>query len=130
MAFEMFEPHESSNDSHTEFQASVVHRGGHPIIVLEGEIDLAAGDSVRACIAEALRTSPRVEFDLSGVTFMGSTGINMLLLTCRATGGLQETVTLRSPSAAVMRVLELTAVDRAFTVAGDHPGHGSSRQRQ
>ncbi|GGY80447.1 STAS domain-containing protein [Streptomyces omiyaensis] len=84
--------------------------GGVHLVHLTGEIDHATGDTLRG----ALRSTgprPRVVADLSQVTFMDSSGINILIhahheLT-RAGGWLR----LAAPSPAVQRILTIVGLD-------------------
>ena len=55
-------------------------RDGWTVLVLEGELDLAeAGDATRALAAAAEGASLGVEADLTGLGFLGSTGIRVLI---------------------------------------------------
>ena len=50
------------------------------IIRLTGEIDMATAPAVRSAALSAIhRVSPYLHIDLSGVTFMDSTGLDALL---------------------------------------------------
>ena len=72
---------------------------------LEGEIDLAVADQ----LAEALSTSiagGTTAVDVSGVTFIDSTGLKVLLSAANALDGQGPLVLLR-PSSAVRRVLDI-----------------------
>jgi anti-sigma B factor antagonist len=52
--------------------------------VLDGDVDLTSGQAVRDAVCEALDEGAReVVLDLSGVTFLDSTGLNSLLNTAR-----------------------------------------------
>lgn len=54
--------------------------GGDAIVVaVAGEIDLGSIGTVRAALTDALARHRRVVADLSGVRFMGSTGLNELV---------------------------------------------------
>jgi anti-anti-sigma factor len=51
---------------------------------LEGDVDLGSGQAVRDAVCEGLDAGARdVVLDLSGVTFLDSTGLNALLNTAR-----------------------------------------------
>ena len=51
---------------------------------LEGDVDLSSGQAVRDAVCEALDEGAReIVLDLSGVSFLDSTGLNALLNTAR-----------------------------------------------
>lgn len=54
--------------------------------------------------------------DLSGVTFIDSTGIRAMVRADNELRAGERTLIIRSPSAPVMRILELTALDERFRV--------------
>jgi anti-anti-sigma factor len=57
---------------------------GTAVLALEGDVDLSSGQAVRDAVCEALDAGAReVVLDLSGVTFLDSTGLNALLNTAR-----------------------------------------------
>jgi anti-anti-sigma factor len=75
------------------------------VVVLEGDIDLAVADDVLTVIlAAAERGTTTV--DLSGVTFIDSSGLNALLVASRELNG-DGPLRLRSPSRSVRRLLDL-----------------------
>ncbi len=80
---------------------------GAGVVVAEGELDLDAVSTMRACLADPSITT----IDLAAVTFIDSSVIAVLLEAHRLrqpTGGLR----LRRPSRQVQRVLQLSGVDR------------------
>lgn len=85
---------------------------GH-IICLTGELDLAGAPAVQRELERVEATdAAAIVIDLSGLTFMDSTGVR-LLLTASARSRLDaERLTLLRGPAAVQRVLELTGVER------------------
>ena len=80
---------------------------GVPIIKLTGEIDLSNADSVRAAIEPTVSSAPeRIVFDLSGLDFLDSSGIALLLYVAAKSGSVQ----VRNPSEIVRRIIEVTGL--------------------
>ena len=80
---------------------------GVPIIKLTGEIDLSNADKVRAAIEPTVSSAPeRIVFDLSGLDFLDSSGIALLLYVAAKTG----TVQIQNPSEIVRRIIEVTGL--------------------
>src|SRR5215203_3725862 len=94
---------------------------GECVVVVDGEIDMTATDELWRCI-EQVRTSGRpMVLDLARVTFMDSAGIHLLLRTYAAHGRVPEAVTLRAPSEAVTRTLEMVGLADMFRIDGTPP---------
>lgn len=113
------------------FDVHVVAQDGHPVVVLQGEIDLAAADRLDAAITEAIAAGPRITVDLSGTSFMDSTGVNALIDAHHRLGQVPEAVVLRDPSPTVRRVLAVAGIEDLFTVqiAGAPAGPGAPDRR-
>jgi anti-sigma B factor antagonist len=84
-------------------------------MVLTGEIDLAARDAVGAALADGLAERPtirRLVVDLSGVSFIDSSGLSAAIVvparTAEELGITFEVVT----GEGVLRALELSGLDR------------------
>ena len=90
---------------------------GYVTVLVSGELDLHTASTLRDAALAALRqhgTCLRV--DLEGVTFMDSTGIEVLLATRRRAELEGGSLTLLSPTQAVWRVIEVTGLDKLFTI--------------
>jgi len=90
---------------------------------VSGEIDLYTAPALREAALAALRqhgTTLRV--DLRDVTFMDSTGIEVLLATRRRAELEGGSLTLCRLTPAVRRVIEVTGLDRLFTIVPDESG--------
>lgn len=87
--------------------AAVTFEVGVPVITLTGEIDVSNVDLLRATIEPAIETAPeRVVFDLTGLEFMDSSGVALLLHAATRAGS----VHLRRPSSIVRRIIEITGL--------------------
>jgi anti-sigma B factor antagonist len=85
--------------------------------VLKGELDLAAETSALDELTPVIERGPDViVFDLSGVEFIDSTGLRVLL-TCRSKAAeAGSRLVLTAPSNAVQRLLEVTKLADRFEV--------------
>ncbi len=76
-------------------------------LVLEGEIDSYTAPE----LAERLETDRSIEVvDLAAVTFIDSSGLRVLVQAHQARAETSSTLRLRSPSAAVQRLLEISGL--------------------
>jgi anti-sigma B factor antagonist len=92
-------------------------RGGRPALAVSGEIDLA----VAARFAQELEslvgdTAGAGLVDLSGVTFIDSSGVRELLKAKHAATTAGGELSLLNPSASCRHVLEISGVWSEFTV--------------
>jgi anti-anti-sigma factor len=88
------------------------------MVAVTGEIDPTTAALFRTALEEAGTRAPRVVVDLSGVTFIDSTGISALIhahQSVRPPG----TLVLRSPSPTARRLLDLTGLDQIMSIEGD-----------
>src|SRR5262249_6635885 len=86
---------------------------GAPIIAVSGELDMSNAGKLDAAVDSLVAKDPeRLVFDLSGLRFMDSAGIAVLL---GAAGKVAE-IELRDPSPPVRRVVELTGLTRVLSV--------------
>jgi len=81
--------------------------GAAPTVALSGELDSSNVPQLQTAVAAILAEHPqRVVFDLSGLRFMDSAGISVLV----KLAGEIETVQIRDPSPIVRRVIEITGL--------------------
>lgn len=89
----------------------VVSREGHVVSVeASGELDMANVDELETALAEVRAPGVSIVLDLSGITFMDSTGLKLLLTADAAARSDGYSLELRAPSKAVLRVFEITGV--------------------
>ena len=94
------------------------------VIHVRGEIDMATAGRLRDAIEPHMGPAQTIILDLSGVEFMDSSSLHVLV---QARGRLTEnggSLVLRNPSSAAHRVLTAAgASDLLETDARDHPSH-------
>ncbi|WP_234358540.1 STAS domain-containing protein [Streptomyces sp. NRRL B-24085] len=84
---------------------------GIRILALAGEIDDDTGEKLRQALDVSGTPRPRLVLDMQRVTFMDSTGINILITahqTVTAAGGWLR---LAAPTSPVQRIIQIVGVD-------------------
>ncbi|MEU1908921.1 STAS domain-containing protein [Streptomyces hygroscopicus] len=89
--------------------------GPRKVVVVLGEVDYETAPALATALREALRTSGEgVDADLRAVRFWDCSGLNVLLRLRREALAVGKTITVRSPSRVVRRVLTLTGTAPLF----------------
>jgi anti-sigma B factor antagonist len=84
---------------------------------IEGELDLATSEKLEHELEPFLaQDKARIALDLSGVSFIDSTGLRALWGVRQRAQGVGGTLVLEAPSAAVMQVLRMTKLHKVFAV--------------
>lgn len=94
------------------------------VLWLRGDIDLRVRDQVASAAVDLLAEEKVVIADLSGVTFLDSSGLSALIKARKVATGLGRQFTVRSASPPVARVLTVTGL--AHWLAGGDPRDGRS----
>jgi anti-sigma B factor antagonist len=86
---------------------------GVAIVTVSGDLDMSNAATLERAVASITAARPeRLIFDLSGLRFMDSAGIAVLL----DAAGKVNAVRLRDPSTAVRRVVELTGLTDVLSI--------------
>lgn len=102
-----------SEDDYVTVQTTFDSQGS-PTVLIAGEIDLSTVNTVRAAIEAITRSEPdHIAFDLSGVGFMDSSGIAVLLEAAQQA----QTVSVTRASPAARRVIETTGLSGVLHLA-------------
>ncbi len=100
-----------------EFDISHAHRGEWTVVAVSGDVDMATGPGLRDDLLGILAAgSKRIVLDLSGVTFMDSSGLGAVIGTYRRARLLQADMRLAAPSERVVEILRLTNLHRVFVL--------------
>ena len=87
------------------------------LITVNGEVDLYSSPELRKVILKTIPSAKGVlEVDLSGVTYIDSSGVATLVEGLRSARENGSGFVLVKPSLAVMQVLELARLDSVFEV--------------
>jgi anti-sigma B factor antagonist len=107
---------DESGGLHEAPVSGVEERDGAIIVGLTGELDLYNAHLVRdELIAAAARGPERLVIDLSGVTFIDSTGLG-ILIEARTRLANRRAFLLAGPGLETRRALEISGLDRHFAV--------------
>ena len=109
----------------SEYSCQAHDMPGGVVLVVRGDVDLAASDRLWKDIASRLVPPAEVVVDCSGITFMDSMGLRSLIRAAQAAAE-QEGVrfALAAPSAPVLRVLDLSGTADVFVILDAVPGTG------
>jgi anti-sigma B factor antagonist len=96
-------------------------RAGHVVIAVAGEVEMTTAPQLADCILEHATTNVLV--DLSGVTFLDSTGITALVRGYNELRKNGHTFRTTGERDVILRVLEISGLDGMFH--GDPPADDS-----
>jgi anti-sigma B factor antagonist len=94
----------------------VIERQGVSIIVLKGDVDLESSPAAREILLKTINGAGRVLVDLSGVSYIDSSGVASLVEALQASKKDQTQFALAAVSEPTRRVLELARLDKVFTM--------------
>lgn len=105
-------------------QIREVAGGSEPILALEGELDLASAPSLRHAIGGCLDAGvTELTLDLARLEFVDTSGLSVLIDAFKRLASSGGSLTLASPSRAVLSVLRVTGLDDLFGLPAQ-PGEG------
>ncbi|MEP7046477.1 MAG: STAS domain-containing protein [Ilumatobacteraceae bacterium] len=93
-----------------------VHLDGYAVLEVRGEIDLITAASFGAAIDAGLDRAGKVVLDFSGVTFMDSSGLNVLVAAVGHADG--DSLRIRNAPVSVHRLLSITGLDEVIRIEG------------
>ena len=94
-------------------RVEVLAENGIQVLRISGELDLSNVQDVRTAVEAAIRAgTERVAFEMSGLEFMDSSGIALLVFVARRVGDVE----LRRPTAIVRRLIELTGLTEMLRI--------------
>jgi len=92
-------------------------RTPHVVVAVRGEVDIATAPKLREKLVElACQGSQQVVVDLDGVDFLDSTGLGVLIGGMKRLRGLDGDLTLVCTQPRILKVFEITGLDRAFSI--------------
>lgn len=108
-----------TNDSHTRSAAVALSQreldGGTGVLEAQGDLDLSSAPKLKWALADLLEGGhANVVIDLSGVGFIDSTALGVLVGAQRNRGGTR--MALVCANADVLKIFELTGLDGTFEI--------------
>jgi anti-sigma B factor antagonist len=102
-------------------EVAVESRDGRWMIRARGEIDLSSVDALRGPLAEARKARAATVVDLTGIEFMDSSGLHLLLDSALDAERDDWSLSFR-PSRQVLRLLEVTGTLGIVPLSDGRPG--------
>ena len=90
--------------------------GDTTVVSLSGDVDLDNSPQVRTVLLKSVREKQAVLVDMSGVSYIDSSGIASLVEAYQSARRAHTSFALVAVSDAAMRVLELARLDQVFTI--------------
>lgn len=104
-------------DTTPQLDIDVQHNGEMITVRLTGEFDAATAPSVDAAVdAAAMTPGTEVTLDLSGISFLDSSGLRSLLQLRERTTRAGATICITAASSVVTRLFELTGLTDQFPI--------------
>ena len=97
-------------------QVNQQQESGFTVLQLEGEVDMQASPEARKVILDCLENGSHLCVDLSGVSYMDSSGIASLVEGLQRARAKKLIFGLLAPSQSVMQVLRLSRLDSVFNI--------------
>src|SRR5438067_12462689 len=89
---------------------------------VSSDIDTSTATELKPkLLTELQRHGPSLVLDLEAVQFIDSTGLGMLVSVLKEARKAGGTVRLINPTREVMRLLQITGLERIFDIGGAHP---------
>ena len=103
-----------------EFSIEARRDGDRHVISLSGEINLRSSPNLHASLLEIIEGRPdRIILDLSGVSYMDSSGIGTLVEIKRRLERYKGSLILAALQPRVRGLFEITKLEQFFTIAAD-----------
>jgi anti-sigma B factor antagonist len=95
---------------------SIREEGGALIVSFEGDVDLEQSPKAREVLLECVKRGSKILVDLSGVSYIDSSGVASLVEAFQVAKKQGKGFALVSVNASALRVLQLARLDKVFTI--------------
>ena len=104
-------------DAPATLELSVSDGDGETVVAAAGELDVNTAPELRERLSGLMNAgATSILLELSGVTFVDSTGLSVLVSALKRLRQADGDLQLSSPSPSVRRVFEITGLTRLFTI--------------
>lgn len=90
------------------------------VVVVQGELDLASVDELRAALREAEEAADKLVLDLRGLEFMDTSGLSLVIEQDKRTVDAGKRFVVVRPPAPVQRIFDMVGVTKRLTLV-EHP---------
>jgi anti-sigma B factor antagonist len=98
------------------FSVTVAGEGETVTVAFKGELDLSGVESARHALARAQEMDGLLVLDLSELTFIDSTGLEVILRAARRAEETGRRLVVARPTPYIKRLFELTAIDQSLDI--------------
>jgi len=116
-------PLDAGDPDDTALHVTTVDDAGWTVVAVKGEIDISTAATFEEALQSAMAVSERVVVDLSGVRFMDSTGLGVLMRAHKHQDDVGAALRLAAPSERIVRILDVTQLATIFAI---YPSVGAS----
>ncbi|GAA1241720.1 MULTISPECIES: STAS domain-containing protein [Oryzihumus] len=102
-----------------DLSISSAERGGVTVVHVGGEIDVYTAPTLRERLDEQIKAGhTHLVVDLSGVTFMDSTGLGVLVGRLKSVRAQDGSLRLVCSAERILKVFAITGLDKVFQIFG------------
>lgn len=101
----------------------IVNQSGYTVVQLSGDVDMSTSPQAREAIINSLKKGEPVLVDLSGVSYIDSSGVASLVEGYQTARANKLDFGLVGVSPAAMNVLQLARLDKVFPIAANAEEH-------
>ena len=105
------------------FLIEEAHVGRRAVLSVVGEVEITTAAELEAAIESAATRAFDIWLDLSGTTFMDSSGVHVVVEARGRLAAANRRLVVICPDGPVLRVLTLTGVDQLLEI---HPSRGAA----
>ncbi len=95
---------------------TIKEENGVVVVGFDGDVDLENSPRAREILLECVKRAEPVVVDMSGVSYIDSSGVASLIEAFQAARGAGQFFSLAALSDAALRVLKLARLDKVFTI--------------
>ncbi|MFC6341144.1 STAS domain-containing protein [Nocardioides hankookensis] len=108
---------EQGSASEPQFSVTVDDRGDVSVVQMSGELDVYTAPVLREALSEQISgPATRVVVDLTGLSFMDSTGLGVLVGTRKAAVAARKSLAVVAVDGPIMRLIAITGLEHVLEV--------------